>query len=179
MWKVPVSELENKTVALYFTMKSHRHCLNFTPLLVEAYKELKDKGHSFEVVSIPQDRTDQQFREGFKEMPWLALPFNNKVSERLARYFDLRTLPTLVIIGPSGKTLIPNAVELIEDHGSEAFPFTRERLAEVAENEKAKREAQTLESLLVSGDRDFVMENSGFTVRISKFFTELCVSFCH
>ncbi|KAF3431260.1 hypothetical protein FNV43_RR25990 [Rhamnella rubrinervis] len=164
---VPVSELENKTVVLFFTMKSHRQCLKFTPLLIETYKDLKDKGCDFEVVSISQDRNDKQFREGFATLPWLALPFNNKVSEKLARYFDLRTLPTLVIIGPNGKTLRSNAVELIEDYGSEGYPFTSERLTQVAEDERAKREAQTLECLLVSGDRDFVMENSGFTTPIS------------
>lgn len=152
-------------------MKSHRQCQNFTPLLVEAYKDLKDKGQNFEVVSISQDRSDKQFKEGFATMPWLALPFNNNVSVKLARYFDLRTLPTLVIIGPDGKTLMHNAVELIEDHGSEVYPFTSERLAHVAENENAKRESQTLESLLVSGDKDYVMENSGLTVRI-KFFIQ-------
>ncbi|PSS28623.1 Nucleoredoxin like [Actinidia chinensis var. chinensis] len=166
--KIPVSELEGKTVGLYFSATAHRGCFEFTEKLVEVYKKLKEKGESFEIVLISLDGEEEYFKQGFDTMPWLALPFNDKSCEKLARYFELAAIPTLVVLSPDGKTLNPNVAELIEDHGAEAYPFTPEKLVELAEIEKAKREAQTLESILVSGDNDFVIDKSGSKIPVSQ-----------
>lgn len=150
-------ELEGKTVGLYFSQSSYRSCVEFTPKLVEVYQKLKEKGESFEVVLVSLDDEEELFKGGFGSMPWLALPFKDKKCSKLIRYFELSTIPTLVIIGKDGKTLHSNVSELVEEHGIQAYPFTPEKLAELAEIEKARLEAQTLESILVSGDRNFVI----------------------
>jgi len=159
-----VLDLEGKLVGLYFSIHAHRMCREFTPKLVELYKRLKEKGENFEVVLISLNSEEKHFKESFETMPWLALPFKDKSCEKLARYFELRTIPNLVIIGQDGKTLNPNVAELIEDHGIEAYPFTPEKLEELAEIEKAKLESQTLESVLVNGENDFVIDKSGSKV---------------
>ncbi|RVW47305.1 putative nucleoredoxin 1 [Vitis vinifera] len=128
--KVPVSELEGKFVGLFFSLSSYKACLEFTPTLVDVYEKLRAKGRALKL---------------------------DKSCEKLARYFELSALPTLVVIGPDGKTLHSNVAEAIQEHGIQAYPFTPEKFAELEEIEKAKREAQTLESILVSGDRDFVI----------------------
>lgn len=166
--KVPISEIEGKTVGLYFTVNSYPPCVEFTEKLVEIYNKLKEKGESFEVVMIYLDDNEEEFKGGFADMPWLSLPFDDKTCEKLVRYFELRSIPRLVIIGPDGKTLNPDVSELIDEHGIEAYPFTPEKLAELAEIEKAKLESQTLESLLVSGDKDFVLDKSGSKVPVSE-----------
>ncbi|XP_077236421.1 putative nucleoredoxin 1 [Tasmannia lanceolata] len=166
--KVPVAELEGKMVGLYFSLNSFRSCLQFTPKLAEVYSKLKERGDSFEVVLISLDDEEESFKEGLEGMPWLAFPFKDKSCEKLARYFELETLPTLVIIGPDGKTLNSNVAELIEEHGILAYPFSPEKLAELAEMEKAKLEAQTLESLLVSGEKDFVIGKDGAKVLVAE-----------
>lgn len=159
-----MSELEGKTVGLYFSLFSYASCVEFTPQLVEVYEKLKAKGEGFEVVLVPLDKEEEAFKEGLKSVPWKALPFKDKICEKLARYFELSTLPTLVIIGPDGKTLHSNVAETIQEHGVDAYPFTPEKFAELAEIEKAKEAAQTLESILVSGDRDFVIGKDGVKV---------------
>ncbi|KAI9125221.1 hypothetical protein K1719_003837 [Acacia pycnantha] len=159
--RVPVSQLEGKTVGLYFSSFSYRESAEFTPKLVDVYEKLKAKGEDFEIVLISVGDDEESFQEGLKSLPLLALPFNDKRCEKLARYFELSTLPTLVIIGPDGKTLHSNVVEAIEEHGVIAYPFTPEKFAELAEIEKAKEAAQTLESILVSGDLDFVLGKDG------------------
>ncbi|KAL7196859.1 hypothetical protein ACSBR1_036803 [Camellia fascicularis] len=131
--EVSVSELEGKTVGLYFSVSSYKKCLTFTPKLIEVYEELKSKGEKFE----------------------------------LARYFELSSLPSLVIIGPDGKTLRADVVETVEEHGTLAYPFTPEKFAELEEIEKAKREAQTSESILVPKDLDFVIGKDGLKVPVS------------
>ncbi|XP_052204586.1 probable nucleoredoxin 1 isoform X5 [Diospyros lotus] len=167
--EIPVSELEGKVIGLYFVVDDHRRCTEFTTKLVEVYRKIKDKGENFEVVLVwLDDEEEESFKQSFDAMPWLALPFKDKSCEKLARYFELRALPTLTIIGPDGKTLHPNVAELVEEHGVEAYPFSPEKVAELAEIEKARLEAQTLESILVSGDTDFVIEKSGSKVPVSE-----------
>ncbi|XP_021742650.1 probable nucleoredoxin 1 [Chenopodium quinoa] len=166
--KVSVSELEGNTVGLYFSLSSYRSCMNFTPVLVDVYKELKAKGEKFEIVLISLDDDEELFSQGLASMPWYSLPFKGKICVKLARYFNLSTLPTLVIVGPDGKTLHTNAKETIEDHGFEAYPFTSERFQELAQIEKARQEAQTLESILISGKQDFVIDTCGTKVPVSR-----------
>ena len=158
-----MSDLEGKLVGLYFSIHAHRMCREFTPKLVELYKTLKEKRENFEVVLISLDDEEEDFKESFETMPWLALPF--------------KTIPNLVIIGQDGKTLNPNVAELIEDHGIEAYPFTPEKLDELAAIEKAKLESQTLESVLVNGENDFVIDKSGSKV-IFLFYANLACCYC-
>ncbi|KAK4263198.1 hypothetical protein QN277_028647 [Acacia crassicarpa] len=166
--QVPVSQLEGKTVGLYFSSFADEESAEFTPKLVNVYEKLKAKGEDFEIVLISVDDDDEEsFQEGLKSLPLLALPYNDKRCEKLAGYFELSTLPTLVIIGPDGKTLHSNVAEAIEEHGVIAYPFTPEKFAELAEIEKAKEAAQTLESILVSGDLDFVLGKNGVKIPVS------------
>src|SRR5262249_18759707 len=119
----------------------------------------------FEVVLIPLDDEEEPFMEAFGKMQWYSLPLKDKKCEKLARYFELSGLPTLVIIGPDGKTVHSNVAEAIEEHGIAAYPFSPEKFAELAEIERAREEAQTLESVLVSGDLDFVIGKGGNRVK--------------
>lgn len=167
--QVPVSELEGKTVGLYFCVGSYKPCTDFTQKLKEIYNKLKEQGENFEVVLIYLDEDDEVgFNQVLAHMPWLALPFKDKKIEKLARYFEIRSIPRLVIIGPDGKTLNPNVAELIEEHGIQAYPFTPEKVAELAEIEKARLESQTLESLLVAGEKDYVIDKTGSKVPVSE-----------
>lgn len=165
--KVSVAELEGKTVGLYFFLSTFSGCHAFTSKLLELYEKLKAKGENFEIVMIPLDDDEESYKLWFKNMPWLSLPVKDKFCEKLVRYFELFTLPAVVIIGPDGKTLHSNVAEAIEEHGVQAYPFTPEKFAELEAIEKAKREAQTLESILVSGDHNFVIGKDGVKVPVS------------
>ncbi|XP_028801769.1 probable nucleoredoxin 1 isoform X1 [Neltuma alba] len=165
--QVPVSQLEGKTVGLYFSSFSFVPSAEFTQQLVEVYEKLKAKGEGFEIVLISVGDDEESFKEGLKNLPFLSLPLNDKSCKKLARYFELSTLPTLVIIGPDGKTLHSNVAEAIEEHGVAAYPFTPEKFAELSEIEKAKEAAQTLESILVSGDLDFLIGKDGIKIQVS------------
>ncbi|KAK1551774.1 hypothetical protein Q3G72_004463 [Acer saccharum] len=125
--------------------------------------EGKTFGLLYELISL--DDEEEYFKQGLGSMPWLALPFKDKSCKRLVRYLELSTLPTLLIIWPDWKTLNSNVAEAIEEHGNEAFPFTPEKFAELAIIEKVREEAQTLESVLVSRDRGFVIGKDEAKVR--------------
>ncbi|KAK9675565.1 hypothetical protein RND81_11G015600 [Saponaria officinalis] len=167
--KVPVSELEGKIVGLYFCVGSYRPCTEFTEKLGHIYNKLKEKGENFEIVLIYLAENDESgFTQTLAQTSWRALPFKDKKIGKLARYFELRSIPRLVIIGMDGTTLNPDVTELVDEHGINAYPFTPEKLAQIAEIEKAKRESQTLESVLVSGDLNYVVDKSGSKVLISE-----------
>lgn len=146
-------------------MYGHAQCDEFTPILVVSYKKIKEKGQNFEIVLISLNDEEEEFKEALKTIPWLALPLKDEKCKKLIRYFELNNIPTLVIIGQDGKTLISNAAEIIEEHGNDAYPFTTEKLAELDEIKKAKLESQTLESILVRGEKDFVIEKNGSQVK--------------
>ena len=165
--KVPVSELEGKIVALYFSLFSYGPCVEFTPKLVEAHEKLKANGENFEIVLVPLDDDEESFKQHFEKMPWFSLPIRDKSVQKLARDFELSTLPTVVVIGADGKTLNENVADAIDEHGSLAYPFTPEKFAELVEIEKAKERAQTLESILISGDRNFVIGKDGTQIPVT------------
>ncbi|CBI28535.3 unnamed protein product, partial [Vitis vinifera] len=165
--KVPISKLEGRLVGLYFSLSSYKLCVDFTSKLVDVYAKVKAMGESFEIVLISFDDDEESFNEGFGSMPCFALPFKDESCRKLARYFELSTVPTLVMIGPDGKTLHSNVVEAIEEYGIQAYPFTPAKFAELEEIEKAKQEAQTLESILVSGNRDYLIGKHGVKVPVS------------
>lgn len=70
----------DKVIGLYFSAHWCPPCRAFTPKLVEFYNGIKssEKGNSFEMVFISSDRDQESFSEYFKEMPWLALPFEDR-----------------------------------------------------------------------------------------------------
>lgn len=166
--KVPVSELQGKIVGIFFSISSFNSCSEFAKSLKEMYLKLKENGENFEVVLVSLDDEESSYEQGFADMPWLAIPFKDKICDKLVRYFELDSIPTLVVIGSDGKTLNSNVAELIEEHGIEAYPFSPEKLEEIAEKEKARIEAQTLESLLASGEQDYVIGKGGIRVPVSE-----------
>ncbi|CAH1414961.1 unnamed protein product [Lactuca virosa] len=162
--KVNITDLEGKTVGLYFMLSSFESSNDFTPTLIKVYNELKSKQENFEIVMIPLDDNEESFEKELANIPWFSLPLKDKKCEKLVRYFELSTFPTLVIIGQDGQTLHPDVADAIEEHGINAYPFTADKFSEI---EKAKQESQTLESVLVSGDLDYVIGKDNTKVQVS------------
>lgn len=110
-----------KTVALFF---SARGCGDFTLELINVYNELKKSEEAFEIVFISTDENQEAFEDYYKSMPWLALPFGDKTGKDLLLLFHVRHIPSLVVIGPDGKTVTEDAKDAVSIHGAEAYPFT-------------------------------------------------------
>ncbi|KAJ9549066.1 hypothetical protein OSB04_021609 [Centaurea solstitialis] len=112
------------------------------------------------------------FNEELNDVPWFSLPFKDKRRGKLIQYFKISSIPTLIIIRPDGKILNPNAVDAIEENGKYTYPFTLDRLSQLQNIEKARQEAQTLESVLVSRDLDFVVGKDGMKIPVSNLIGE-------
>lgn len=162
-----IDTLKSKKLGLYFSASWCVPCQRFTPVLVEAYEELRAKG-DFEVVFVSDDRGEEAFSKYFSKMPWLAIPFTDSEKRRsLDELFQVSGIPHLVIIDEAGRVASDGGVEIVGEYGVEAYPFTLERIKELKDKEEDARKNQTLETILVRTSRDFVLSSDGSKV---KFF---------
>jgi nucleoredoxin len=157
---VKVSDLEGKVIGLYFSANWYPPCRNFTPVLVEFYEQLKTSGSNFEIVYVSSDEDLDAFNNYHGSMPWLAIPFSDlETKKALNKKFDIEGIPCLVILQPNNNKddALHDGVELIYRYGVRAFPFTKERLEKLMEEEREKHERQTLTNLLTNHDRDHLL----------------------
>ncbi|XP_064966670.1 probable nucleoredoxin 1-2 [Musa acuminata AAA Group] len=130
--KVSVKELVGKTILLFFSIRRSGTCRGFLPHLIEEYHKIKCMDSAFEVVNISMDKDRDSFEEFFSGMPWLALPFGDERKESLKRTFKVDILyPSLVAIGPTGRTSTRNVMHSLATHGADAYPFSEERIKEL------------------------------------------------
>ena len=87
--EVPLSSIEGKTTCLFFSAHWCRPCRNFTPNLVQIYTALRNTGKNIEIIFISLDRDDASFWDHFKGMPWLALPFDTGLRQKLCAHFGI------------------------------------------------------------------------------------------
>mmetsp|Transcript_80251 Transcript_80251/g.152573 ORF Transcript_80251/g.152573 Transcript_80251/m.152573 type:complete len:277 (-) Transcript_80251:55-885(-) len=116
--------LEGKTVGIYFSAHWCPPCRGFTPQLAAAYtSNLKAKG--LEIVFVSSDQSKEDFDNYFGEMPWTALPFSDRaLAQKVSSQFNVRGIPTFVILDSSGIVLNSNARQNVaEDPEGFFFPW--------------------------------------------------------
>eukprot|EP00441_Pelagodinium_beii_P027855 CAMPEP_0197654422 /NCGR_PEP_ID=MMETSP1338-20131121/38838_1 /TAXON_ID=43686 ORGANISM="Pelagodinium beii, Strain RCC1491" /NCGR_SAMPLE_ID=MMETSP1338 /ASSEMBLY_ACC=CAM_ASM_000754 /LENGTH=706 /DNA_ID=CAMNT_0043229865 /DNA_START=72 /DNA_END=2189 /DNA_ORIENTATION=- len=129
-------------VGLYFSAHWCQPCRGFTPVLAQCHKDLQAAGKTFEVVFLSSDKDEEAFKEYFAEMPWLAVPFEERsLKEDLSNLFEVQGIPTLVLLKPDGTVLAKNGREAIS-LGAEYFPWGPDEMAcgtAVAEQKAAEK----------------------------------------
>lgn len=160
--QVKVSNLDGKVLGLYFSANWYPPCRSFNQILVRIYEELLGNGSNFEVVYVSSDEDSDAFNEYHASMPWPAIPFSDlgtKIS--LNRKFEIEGIPCLIILQPCDTkdetASLYEGVEIVYRYGVDAFPFTKERLQQLKEEDREKEENQTLFTLLTNHNRDYVL----------------------
>jgi len=160
--QVKVTNLEGKVVGLYFSASWCGPCHRFTPKLVEAYAELSSKNADFEVVFVSADKDEESFCKYFSGMPWLAIPFSDSTTRhQINELFNVKGIPHLVVLDKNGEVANDKGSQAVIEYGSEAYPFTQEKIEKMKADAEAAKKNQTLRSVLVSSSRDFVVSNNG------------------
>ena len=79
---------EGKIVGLYFSAHWCPPCRAFTPQLAKWYRDFKkgENGSKFEIVFVSSDRDEKSFKEYYSEMPWLALPYEQRDAKVRQRF---------------------------------------------------------------------------------------------
>ncbi|KAL0314532.1 UNVERIFIED_CONTAM: putative nucleoredoxin 2 [Sesamum angustifolium] len=131
--QVPVASLIGKTIGLYFSAAWCSPGVEFTPKLASIYQKINQEssldGHhqDFQIVFVSSDHDQTSFDSYFRTMPWLALPYGDPNIKTL-NIFDIRGIPSLVILGPDGKTVTKQGRNLLNLYQENAYPFTKARV---------------------------------------------------
>eukprot|EP00930_Biecheleria_cincta_P047546 TRINITY_DN32980_c0_g1_i1.p1 TRINITY_DN32980_c0_g1~~TRINITY_DN32980_c0_g1_i1.p1 ORF type:complete len:185 (+),score=33.37 TRINITY_DN32980_c0_g1_i1:64-618(+) len=107
---VDASELGGKVVAVYFSAHWCPPCRGFTPVLKQFYESIKAAGISnFEIVFVSSDRSEAEGKEYFQNDhgDWLMLDHGQ--GQSLGEKFQVRGIPSLIVIDSSGKAVDPEA----------------------------------------------------------------------
>lgn len=107
---VSTDELDGKIIGVYFSAHWCGPCRRFTPELVKFYNELQEDEKPFEIVFVSSDRDKSAMYSYMKEndMPWLALPFEKEKKAELSSKYQVRGIPTLVILNSKGELITKN-----------------------------------------------------------------------
>ncbi|OEL18438.1 putative nucleoredoxin 3 [Dichanthelium oligosanthes] len=168
--EVPLSSIEGKMACLFFSAHWCRPCRNFTPKLVQIYTMLQTTGKNIEIIFISLDHDQTSFLDHFKSMPWLALPFNTSLRQKLCSHFGIEHIPALIPLSvtPSGALGFEgDAVKLVEEYGADAYPFSVKRRGELEAMDDARRQGGKLQELLGCKDRDYVISAEGIKISIA------------
>lgn len=121
---VGIQSLEDTPlIGLYFASPGCPACGAFTPLLVNAYHQWEEEGRSFEVVLVVLGISDADLFDYMTEsnMPWLAVSSQSGQANSLAQRYDIRWVPTLVIIDDATNLISRNGREELTQRGSAAY----------------------------------------------------------
>lgn len=115
--------LKGKNLALYFSAHWCPPCRGFTPVLTKLYNTMKKTRDDFEFVFVSSDKDADAFKEYYADMPWLALPYENRAGKGdLSSIFDVRGIPSLVTM-TSDYTVINKAARGRADADPEGKEF--------------------------------------------------------
>ena len=114
-------------VGLYFSAHWCPPCRGFTPKLAETYKKINEAGDkAFEIIFISSDKDQEQFDSYFAEMPWLALPFEQRdLKAKLSKMFKVNRIPSLVLLDAKTGAVISadGRAALSKDPTGEKYPW--------------------------------------------------------
>jgi nucleoredoxin len=132
---------------------------------VELYDTLRRRSEKIEILLISFDHNENEFREHFKHMPWLAVPFDVNLNRRLSNRYHVKHMPSLIPLTSDDQISIEeDLIRLIEDYGPEAFPFTKSRREELKASDAEMLEGGKLQDLLAHNGRDYVISKDGTKV---------------
>jgi len=118
--QLSVDCLKGKIVGIYFSAHWCPPCRAFTPQLAAKYRELVGAGKNFDIVFVSSDKSEQEMKDYFGQMPWKALPFSSSKKQELDAKYNVSSLPTLVLLDHLGNTISLDGRSVVM---SQPFPF--------------------------------------------------------
>lgn len=106
------------------------------------------------------------FESIFSQLPWTAIPFSDLACrKRIARKCGISEIgfsyPTSVLLDTKGMVLNCKKCWLFERYGTQGYPFTDERINFLDSEDDAAIKQPTLDLLLGSPERDYLITNKG------------------
>ncbi|UJR20179.1 hypothetical protein I4U23_023311 [Adineta vaga] len=111
---IHIDELKNKTIGLYFSAQWCARCRNFTTTLSKTYLDAFNENRHllFDIVFISADSDEESFAEYYQDMPWKALPYEDRDrAKKLNHHYRIQDIPSLIILKSDGEVLTFNGDE--------------------------------------------------------------------
>jgi len=145
---VSTDVLADKVIGLYFSAHWCPPCRGFTPKLAEAYTRYQKAGKNLEIVFVSSDKGQKEFDEYYGEMPWLALPFDDRATkDKLSKKFKVRGIPSLIILDTDGSMITSDGRSAImEDPEGEQFPWRPRPLSELLAGDFVGKDGKAVSS---------------------------------
>ena len=123
--KVETSSLAGKVIGLYFSASWCGPCKMFTPEPVK-FRDRNDE--KFEVVFVSSDRSAEDQQEYMKDydMEWPAIPYDSPLRQELGAKYEVRGIPSLVIVDDQGNLITKDGRSEISGSDSDARKALRE-----------------------------------------------------
>ena len=64
-----------KYLGLFFSSEWCPPCKNFLNMLKDFYSEVNIDGKECEIMYVSMDKSEDEFRDHYSQMPWLTIPF--------------------------------------------------------------------------------------------------------
>lgn len=109
---VDLSTLKGKAVGIYFSAHWCGPCRAFTPSLVKFRDANAEK---FEVVFVSSDKSPEKQKEYMEEakMKWYTMTHRSEAANALAKKYQVRGIPALVLLKSNGDVLTTNGRSLV------------------------------------------------------------------
>lgn len=126
---VDLSVLDGKIIGVYFSAHWCPPCRGFTPKLV-AFRNRN--ASDFEVVFVSSDKSAAEMKGYMAEtgMKWPAVKYGSAPANALKQKFNIRGIPTLVVLSPSGKIINPNGRQDVQTSPDTCLDSWKKKAAE-------------------------------------------------
>lgn len=172
---------DKKAVLVYFSAHWCPPCRGFTPKLADFHKRhAADKG--FQTVFVSSDKGQEEFDEYYGEMPWLALPFDQRdVKATLSKKYKVQGIPSLVVLAPDGKVITTDGRSKVMENFDDCagFPWTPKTLSEALGESFLKQDGSTVGKEAIEGktlglyfSAHWCPPCRGFTPKLKEFYRE-------
>lgn len=139
--------LRYKVIGILFTGSWVPPAKEFMEKLEKLYEEVNANEKVFEIVQIPNEKSEQAFKEQLTEKRnWLYLPFNDPFIKTLVEQYKVEYLPTFIIVNREMFVLSTNGrKDMLENEGKTAYEKWYKLYRERKEALEAEREKKELE----------------------------------
>jgi nucleoredoxin len=111
----------NDIILYYFSAHWCPPCRGFTPVLAECVKNWKAAGKKVECIFLSSDQSEEDWKEYFETMPWLAIPMGDKRKDNMSKLFGVKGIPTLIAMNKNGKVISNAARGDVASHKDKAI----------------------------------------------------------
>ena len=141
-------ELEKKNlICQYFAAGWCPASKGFTPRVIDWYNKTKKEEKNLEVVYVGYDKSQEEFDEYTKIMPWFNVSYDSSKRKSIGDWYNVRKLPCQKVIDNSGKIVKDRAISDMENFGVDAFNvWTEASLANILGKDLINKKGELFEA---------------------------------